>query len=390
MKIMLLGVGMQGKAALHDLVQSADVSRVVAADIDGAALDSYVRKKGYGSKVESLAIDAAQPGMLESLLSAKCDAVIDLLPVRFSGKVAAAAVQHGVHLVNSVYPLPAVQQLAAAALHQGVTILPEFGLDPGIDLVLLGEAVRTLDRVDEITTYGAGFPEPKAAKNPLKYKVTWTFDGVLRSYRRASRVIRSGHIIDITDCEQFNPKHIHTIQVPGLGRMEAFPNGDSVKYAEQLGLDPTKLRHMGRYTLRWPGHCEFWKKLVDLHLLDDEPLTLGEVSVNKRRFLAAAIEPHIRLGEQERDVIIIRIEVKGRKDGKKKHLLYQIIDRRDLQTGLTAMSRTVGFTASIGAQLIASGRVRKRGILSPVCDIPYELFKKELFKRGIRIRTKIT
>ncbi len=51
-------------------------------------------------------------------------------------------------------------------------------MDPGIDLVLLGEAVRSLDHVEEIISYGAGFPEPEATDNPLKYKVTWTFEGV--------------------------------------------------------------------------------------------------------------------------------------------------------------------------------------------------------------------
>jgi len=31
-------------------------------------------------------------------------------------------------------------------------------------------------------SYGAVFPEPKAATGPLRYKISWTFDGVLKSY----------------------------------------------------------------------------------------------------------------------------------------------------------------------------------------------------------------
>ena len=34
-----------------------------------------------------------------------------------------------------------------------------------------------------------------------------------------------------------------------------------------------------------------------------------------------------------------------------------MIDYRDLDTGLTAMSRTVGYTASIGAQMIATRKI---------------------------------
>jgi len=43
-----------------------------------------------------------------------------------------------------------VEGLAEEAKARKVTILPEFGMDPGIDLVLLGEAVRSLDDVEEI------------------------------------------------------------------------------------------------------------------------------------------------------------------------------------------------------------------------------------------------
>ncbi len=148
-------------------------------------------------------------------------------------------------------------------------------------------------------------------------------------------------------------------EIPGLGRFEAYANGDALPYAEMLGIAPEKLQRLGRYAFRWPGHCEFWKKLVDLHLLDDEPLTVDGVTVNRRRFLAAAIEPHIRLGENERDVAVIRVEVSGVQAGKKKRAVLQIIDHRDLATGFTAMSRTVGYTASIGAQLIAGGRMQQ-------------------------------
>ena len=43
-------------------------------------------------------------------------------------------------------------------------------------------------------------------------------------------------------------------------------------------------------------------------------------------------------------------------------MLLQVIDRRDLETGLTAMNRTVGFTASIGAQMLGVGSIAKRGL----------------------------
>ncbi len=154
MRVLLLGVGMQGKAALHDLVNSAEVEEVVAADRDFAALKSHVASKGY-DQVRCERVDAASAESLNRLLEQGADVAIDLLPAPFCGRVAAAAVQHGIHLVNAFYARPEVKQLTDEARARDVTVLPEFGMDPGIDLVLLGEAVRSLDRVEEIITYGA-------------------------------------------------------------------------------------------------------------------------------------------------------------------------------------------------------------------------------------------
>jgi len=54
------------------------------------------------------------------------------------------------------------------------------------------------------------------------------------------------------------------------------------------------------------------------------------------------------------------------------------------------MSRTVGFTAAIGASILGSNKLQKKGVLSPVKDVPYELFKNELSKRHIEITESIT
>lgn len=386
MKMLLLGVGMQGKAALHDLVLSEEVEHIIVADLDVEALKAYVSQQGYGDKVQCESLNVTDEEALNRLMASGADVVIDLMPNVFMGKVAKAAVAHGVHLVNASYPRPELKALADEAKEKGVIMLPEFGLDPGIDLVLLGEAVRGLDEVQEIRSYGGGVPELEAVDNPLKYKISWTFEGVLKAYYRAGRLIREGSMEEIGEDEMFLPENVHLVEIEGVGEMEAFPNGDALKYAEPLGLDIDQLTTLGRYTMRWPGHVAFWKNIVDLHLLDDDPVILDGVEIDRKRFLAAAMEPYLQYNEGERDLAILRVDVVGVKDGQRKRLVYDVIDRRDLVTGFTAMSRTVGFTASIGAQWIASGKLNQAGLLSPVRDIPYEMLENELKKRGVGVK----
>jgi len=156
-----------------------------------------------------------------------------------------------------------------------------------------------------------------------------------------------------------------------------------------LGLDPSTLIRAGRYAMRWPGHAAFWKKPVNLHLLDDKPVEVDGIQVNRRRFLANVLEPHLQYGDDERDVAIVRVEVGGHKDGRKQRAIYQVLDYGEPGAGLSAMSRTVGYPASIGAIMIGTQELTKRGLLSPITDIPYDRFVGELRKRGIQVTSEI-
>jgi len=385
MRVLLLGVGMQGKAALHDLVRSRAVDKVIAADRETGALEDHIKAEGLESRVRAEYVDTEEPASIDRLMSREIDVAVSLVPASCQTNVARSAVKHGVHLVHASYVTEAVKDLHADAVARKVTILPEFGMDPGLDLLCLGEAARSLESVEEIRTYGAGFPDPSAAGPPIGYKLTWNFEGVLKSYYRPARMIRHGQVVDIQAPDLFHNAFIHTLEIENLGTLEAFPNGDALHCVNLLNIEPAGLRHAGRYVLRWPGHAAFWGKMADLHLLDHDPVEVDGVPVDRKRFLSAAMAPYLQYGRDERDVVVVRVEVRGMKKGKKKRILFQIVDRRDTDTGLYAMNRTVGFTASIGALMIGMGRITRRGVLSPLRDIPFAPFTKALAERRIRM-----
>jgi saccharopine dehydrogenase-like NADP-dependent oxidoreductase len=78
---------------------------------------------------------------------------------------------------------------------------------------------------------------------------------------------------------------------------------------------------------------------------------------------------------------------KSFKNGEPLRVVMQLVDFRDLDTGYTAMQRTVAFPMSIGTQMILNGTVTKKGIINP-SDVPYELPKEELHRRGLVITQK--
>ncbi len=387
MNVLVLGGGRQGKAAIYDLVGSPEVKRLLCADAELDALRAFLAPLGT-PKASAVQLDASDTAALRSLMNDAIDVVVDLLPRQFAPSVAQAAIDAGVHLVNTNYDHD-LRDLAAKAQQANVALLPEMGFDPGIDLVLAGEAVRHLDEVHALISYGGGVPEPSASHdNPLRYKITWTWEGVLHSYHRTARQIREGQIITIPADKLFEPEHGRVIELPELGELEAFPNGDASVYAEKLGIERT-VRTVARYALRWPGHRAFWQAMVQLGFLDETPVPGLPTEVTPRQFMVHHLEPRLRYEPEQRDLAIIRVDVEGLAGGRRQRRVIDLIDAKDTTAQLTAMSRTVGFTASIGAQMLARGTIADRGLLSPAVHVPYEPFVHELHRRGIRAGERI-
>lgn len=386
MRILLLGTGLQGRAALHDLAQSAEVSSVVAADRDIDGLTSFLAELG-SAKIQPVKLDASDLDQVARLMRA-ADAAIVLLPPAQTVPTAAVAVAQGCHWLDASYAVPAYQQLHEAAQDRGVALLPEFGLDPGIDLLLTAAALAELDQVEALDSYGSGIPEWEAIDNPLNYKVSWSLAAVLRAYRRPARVLAGGKEIDIAGSQIFAQSNIHLIDIPGVGRLEACPNGDAVKYVEQLGLSG-KVVSAGRYSMRWPGHAALWHSLSALGFLDEAGIPVAGRTVAPVAFLEALLAPRLQYQRHERDLAIVRVEATGWKDGQRQRICYQVVDRRDLDTGLMAMQRTVGYTISIGAQMIVRGDIKGRGLLSPLRDVPLEIAFNELKRRGIEFSREV-
>lgn len=373
MKALVLGLGLQGKAVIHDLSQSLLVDEIIGADMNTASAETFIKRGSY-PKVRLQQLDVAENSHLADFMKQSGVAItVCMLPTYLAHGVAEACIAAGIPFVNTSYS-HWIENLDEPAKTHGITLLPEMGFDPGMDLILGKQAVSELDEVHSLYSYGLGVPELSAADNALKYKITWTLEGVLNAYRRPARLLKDGALVEIPGTEIFREENIHLIQVPGVGEMEAYANGDAVEFIQRFDLGP-QLKNMARFAARWTGHSAFWRVMADMGLLEDEPL----------QFLVRHLTPRLQYRDNERDVAVLRIEAAGVKDGKRKRITYEVIDYRDLETGLFAMNRTVGFTASIAAQLVLSGEVNKPGVLSPILDVPRTRVLDELQRRNIRV-----
>jgi len=383
MRVLVLGgCGTQGRAAVMDLAQALEVQEVICADANLEALDEISAFVDM-ARVRTESLDANSPEDLDRLFGG-ADVAIDLLPRQFMEKVCQSALRTGVSIVNSNYAYP-IAHLDEAARSAGVAIMPECGLDPGIDLVIYGEASRRFDELHVVNSYCGGLPERSACDNPFNYKISWVFEGVLASTKRDSRMIEQGKVIDIPGADQHDPRHVGQVDFPGLGTLEAVPNGDAVFFTDALGVTPT-IRETGRYSLRWPGWSALWHPLKKLGFLSEDPVPGLPCEVSPYQMMDKLLGPQLQYKRNEKDLVAMLNVFEGLKDGRRLRLVSRLLIERDLDTGIMAMARGVSCPACIVARMIAAGEIRESGVLSPMKHIPYPAFTKALRERGIDVQ----
>ncbi len=387
MKILVLGgCGIQGRTTLHDLASDPNITQIICADIQFDALEK-IKPFTDMSKISTVTMDARDKASLVDLYQ-KVDIVIDLLPKDFKEFVYEAALETGVDVVNTNYAKD-TGDLDDRAKAAGIAIMPECGLDPGIDLVIYGDAATRFDELHVINSYCGGFPEKKACTNPLNYKRSWIWKGVLSSTMREGRIIRDGKIVEVPAMNQHDEEFIHPVEFPGLGTLEAIPNGDAVHFTDFMGITDT-IVETGRYSLRWPGWSAFWRPMKHLGFLDDHPVEGFDCKVTPLDFLDKFLGPKLEYKADEKDLTAMINVFEGVKDQKRIRFTSTMLIERDLETGIMAMSKGVGCTAAIVARMIAAGDIREKGLLSPLTHIPAKDFMNSLKKRGIQIKEETT
>jgi lysine 6-dehydrogenase len=385
MKILVLGVGKMGYGLLKDLSAQPDVSEIVAADLNAEQAQGFVDRVGSDKIVAVEKVDATNRREMARLMRRGFDVVASALPRPFCDSAAAAAIDVGVGWADVAASFATIFDLDAAAKKAGVTVVPHIGLDIGTDRVLCGVGARKLDKPERFHVWCGGFPQKGTPgyDNPIQYKISWYWPYAALSNVGSSKVLKEGMLIEVPRLS--DPEEIDFPEP--IGRCEAYTTGDLIDIVKHLGLEGVK--DAWAKTVRWPGHCEMWRKLIDLHLLDEEAVKVKGADVSPRDLFLALGEKTLQYEPDEGDAICQRVEVSGVKDGDTAAYVYEFVDFHDFENDISAMARTTAFPCSIVAQMIARGEFREKGVVHPV-KIGYDekmsdKFFAELGKRRINI-----
>jgi lysine 6-dehydrogenase len=376
--MLVLGAGLQGSACAYDLLQNPQVTQVRLADIHLDHLPPFLAPYS-GKRLIPTPLDVRDRAAVLAVMR-ECDAVMSAIPYYFNLQMAECAVEAGVHFCDLGGNTEIVfqqKELMEKAKAKGITVVPDCGVAPGMVNILAQYGIEQMDSVDSVRIYVGGLPqEPEP---PLNYQIVYSLEGVLDYYTTLSWVVRNGKRAQVTALSERE-----TMDFPKpAGELEAFhtAGGLSTMAWRYEGKIPT----MEYKTLRYPGHAEKMEVIRELGLLDLEPVDVKGNKVVPRDVFVSIVGPKLTK-PTGKDLLVLRVEVKGKKGGKPATRRFDLIDRYDEEHGISAMMRTTGYSLSITGQFQASGKVTPPGVWTPDECMPAKAYIDELRKRGMDLQ----
>jgi lysine 6-dehydrogenase len=382
MRMLVLGAGQQGSACAYDLLVNTD-HEVILADIDVQQVADFLRPY-QGGRLRLLRLDANDSAAVRDAMSGVA-ATMSAFPYYFNHDLASVAVEVGSHfcdLGGNTEIVLQQKQLHDRAVAQGVSVIPDCGVAPGMVNILAEHGIRQLDRPRAVRIKVGGLPQNP--EPPLNYQVVYSLEGVLDYYTSLSWVLRGGKPVQVKALSE-----IESLDVQGVGRLEAFHTAGGLSTMAQRYAG--KLETMEYKTLRYPGHAAAMELIRDLGLLDDEPVEVRGQRVAPRDVFMARVGPQLRKDpRQSPDVVVVRVEAEGEKEGEEVVLQWNLLDRFDAATGITAMMRTTGYSLAITGAFQAEGRI-DAGVWTPDEAMPPTEYIAALDRRGVHIEeTRLT
>ena len=377
MRILVLGAGRMGHGAVFDLVHnSPGVEKVTVADLDLKKAEA-VAEAVDSARVDPHHIDVANISDVARLMRGH-HAVISCVNYWHNADLAKAAIDTGTNfcdLGGNNYIVDRQLALDEDAKAAGVSVIPDCGLAPGMVSILAMHGTAGFDELSEIHIRVGGLPQKPVP--PLDYQLVFSVEGLINEYVERARVIRMGKIAEVDSMTE-----LESLEFEGFPSLEAFQTsgGTSTLVDTFLG----RVRELDYKTIRYAGHCAKFKAMIDLGLCSSDEIVADQQTVIPRKVFGELLQRN--LPADGPDYVLVRLEFVGSRNGKAHRLRYDIVDKFDEFTGMSAMMRTTAFPASIIAQMMAKGDVIARGATPQEKAIDPYKFIVELERRNINIK----
>ena len=378
----VLGAGRQGVAAAYDLARLGDAEEVRLYDLDPEAATQGAERVNtllQSGVAKGRALDVGDASALVPALKG-IHSTISAVPYKFNLSITEAAIAAGSNICDLGGHTETVRRqlaLGDQAKAAGVTLTPDCGMGPGLNINMGIRAMDSLEEPENVFIWDGGLPQNP--QPPWNYQLTFNFNGLINEYYGDAWFIRNGQPTPIPCLTE-----IETLEFPEpLGRMEAAVTSGGLSTAPWTFQG--KLQRLENKTLRYPGH---WEQFIDFQkqgLFGLEPVEIDGQTVVPREKLEAMLAREIIPDSPVNDICLIRTRATGRHKGSPASCTLELQKTFDPATGFTAMEQLTGWHASIVAILAAQGKLSK-GALPVELALRGKLFDREVIRRGWEIK----
>lgn len=288
--------------------------------------------------------------MLDASIDAG-DVLVSMLPGDYHVKVAKMCIESKAHFVSSSYLSPEMNALHAEAAKQGVSIVNEVGLDPGIDHLFAHALIDSYKQSDQcdvdnklyFRSYCGGVP---AVPNDFKYKFSWSPFGVLKALTSPAKWMEHGSEQNtetpwkaVTDYKVLTANGKHE-------SFEAYPNRNSLPFMEAYHFeDNWQVEQFVRGTLRLSGWTEAWADLfTEIESMSEADMHSRLTTISDQLWKEHAYAD----GELDRVVLVVELEARNASGDVVWHQVHSIDDEGNEEG--TSMARLVSHTVSLAVQ----------------------------------------
>lgn len=371
------GVGAMANEATRDLVATSDFDEITIADIDRKKADAFMTKV-KDKRLKFTAFDANNVQEMATLMNGY-SIVANGLPRIFLEKTIRAAIMAKVDIVDLVSPSAETLALDEEAIQAGITAAGGVGVTPGLTNILARLGADRLEKVEQIDVDFAAFRS--IAHSPaLLYVILWEFDPNTKT-RYA-----------------FENGTLHAYPPFSGARVVHFPEpiGDQTTYYVPHGESQTlskNIKGVKNVYIRgtFPSKAMlFVRSLYDYGFFTARPILNDGREIRPMEFINSYLLSVPEGDQADLWAYSVQVEVIGQLKGKKVMIQFQTSHPpMEAWGGSRAYDKNVGIPLSVGAQIIAAGKAKRKGVDGAENMFPAREFADELRKREFIISEKM-
>ncbi|NQU68416.1 MAG: saccharopine dehydrogenase NADP-binding domain-containing protein [Candidatus Marinimicrobia bacterium] len=385
MRYAILGTGRQGLASAYDIARFGGADEIILMDNRPDTVSNGVQKLNSlldTQIVSGKVVDVTSEDNLASEFR-DVDAILAAVPYKYLPKLTEIAIQTRTHMVDlGGHTNNARKQIAMSgqAKETGITIVPECGMGPGMNITLAIAAMEQMDSPEHVSIWDGGLPQKPTP--PWNYSLFFNINGLTNEYDGSAFFLDQGKITQVPCFER-----IETLEFPEpIGILEAAVTSGGL--STMPWTFEGKILTLENKTLRYPGHWEWMKGFRQLGLFSENPVPFQGQEITPREFYHQLLEPQLDHGRVE-DICLMRVRATGNHQGSPKTVTINSIEYSDQETGFSAMEKWTGWHASIMLIHAAQGKLEK-GVIPVENAMKGSTFIAEAKQRKFDIRLETT